>query len=408
MNIAVIVFPGSNAETEVMHAIERVGMKAQAFLWNAPLKKIAKCDGFVIPGGASYGDRGRAGVVASFSPVMGLIQEKIKEGKPVLGVGNGAQILLESGFLPGVALSYNQRIAYDKVVGTGFYNAWVFMRMSQNVGPNAFTLGISPKTVFRVPIVHSQGRFCLSANALQALNEAGMVVFRYCDEEGNISADFPINPNGSVDNIAAVSNYAGNVLAIMPHIERVAQGEAIFASMRDFIIEEESTRRGSCSSYPVPPREILPYQPSKHHLIVDKQYPPHYFLPMETILRERLGLEASICRYTYWACDCPDQAMEGIIASHALVDPEEIVIELHHAEERLTLLVFEREDSIGQQKFQILANHFEVDGIKSIQRGSIWQITGVGIRGKRQAIIDLGLFFNPVSQVCVEMFHDDA
>lgn len=406
MNIAVIIFPGSNAETEIMHAIERVGMKAQAFLWNAPLKKIAKCHGFVIPGGASYGDMGRAGVVASFSPVMGLIQEKIKEGKPVLGVGNGAQILLESGLLPGVALSYNKRIAYDKVVGTGFYNAWVWMQMPAKVGPNAFTLGISPKTVFRVPVVHSQGRFCLSADALSALHEAGMVVFRYCDETGEVRPDFPINPNGSVDNIAAVTNYAGNVLAIMPHIERVIQGEAIFASMRDFIIEKESVRKGSCS-YSSPSREVLPYQPTKHGLIVDKQYPPHYFLPMETILRERLGLKAvSIRRYTYWACDCPQQAMEGIMASHVLVDPEEAVVELKNSEDTLTFLVTEREDSIGQQKFQILANHFEVDGIKSIRRGSIWQITALSIKDMRQAIIDLGLFFNPVSQVCAEMFHD--
>lgn len=405
MNIAVIVFPGSNAETETMHAIERVGMKAQSFLWNASLKKIAKCDGFVIPGGASYGDMGRAGVIAAFSPVMGLIQEKINEGKPVLGIGNGAQILLESGLLPGVALSYNQRIAYDKVVGTSFYNAWVFMRTCTTVCPNAFTLGISPNTLFRVPVVHAQGRFCLSADALQALHEAGMVVFRYCDEAGEVSPHFPVNPNGSADNIAAVSNYAGNVLAIMPHIERVAQGEAIFASIRDFIIEKESTRTGVWS-YPAPVREVTTYQPTRHRLIIDKHYPSHYFWPMEVILRERLGIEATIRRYTHWACDCSVKTMEGIMTSQALVDPDETVVELNQSEDTLAFLVTDRDDSIGQQKFQMLANHFEVDGIKSIQRGSLWQITAPGIRPMREAIIALGLFFNSVSQVCVEMFDD--
>lgn len=405
MNIAVIVFPGSNAETETIHAIEHVGMTAQPFLWNAPLKKIAKCDGFVIPGGASYGDKGRAGIVAAFSPVMNLIRKKIKEGKPVLGIGNGAQILLESGFLSGVALSYNQRIAYDKVVGTGFYNAWVCMRMSTKVGPNAFTLGVSSKTVFRVPVVHAQGRFCMSAKVLDALKEAGMAVFHYCDAEGEVIPAYPINPNGSIDNIAAVMNYAGNALAVMPHIERVPQGQAIFASMRDFLIEEEPTRVGVWSHY-VPLPTVEPYQPVKHSLVVDKQYPPHYFLSMEKIVQERLGLAVNIRRYTYWDCDCSAQTMEGIISSQALVAPTETVVELTPSKEVLTLLVIEREDSIGQQKFQILANHFEVDGIKSIRRGSIWQIIAPGIKPMRQELVELGLFFNPISQICVEMFHD--
>ncbi len=96
------------------------------------------------------------------------------------------------------------------------------------------------------------------------------------------------------------------------------------------------------------------------------------------------------------------------MASHVLVDPEEAVITLEPTDDSLTFLVTEREDCMGLQKFQILANHYEVDGIKShsIQRGSVWRITGPGVKEQRQAILDLGLFFNPVSQVCVEMCYD--
>ncbi len=406
MKIAVIQFPGSNAESETIDAIERVGMQAVPVLWNESLRKLAKYDGFVIPGGSSYGDMGRAGLIASFDPVMDFISAQAKEGKPVLGIGNGAQILVEAGLIPGMALTYNKRIEYDKVMSTGFYNGWVHMRAQAKVAANAFTLGISPKEILRVPVVHAQGCFQVPADLLEKLIANGMVVFQYCDEAGEVSMDFPINPNGSVYNIAAVMNYAGNVMAIMPHIERAPQGDAIFASMRDFLVEEEPVREGSFVYNP-PPVVVSHYQADgAKTLIVDAQQEEHTYLPMERILQDILGIEVSVKRYIHWSCYCGDDVLDKIVASKELVDLE--TEKLVHLQElaltdTLTFVVSQREGLVGQQKFQILANHFEIDGIKSIKRAVVWQITGVGIAGMRQQVIDSGLLFNPVSQTCVEV-----
>src|SRR5579871_921788 len=132
MKIAVVQFPGSNCERETSLAIQRAGMVPVDFLWNQAPSELETCQGFVIVGGFSYEDRGRAGVIAALDPIMSVLKTQSALGKPILGICNGAQILVESGLVPGVedglvslALTENKRIQQGKVLGTGYYNEWV-------------------------------------------------------------------------------------------------------------------------------------------------------------------------------------------------------------------------------------------------------------------------------------------
>src|SRR3989338_4697634 len=146
MKIALIQFPGSNCERETRLAVERAGMQAVDFLWNQDPELLDDMDALILVGGFSYQDRGRAGVIAAQSPIMDAIKKQNEAGKPILGICNGAQILVEAGLVPGleayqpaIALTENKRIINQQVVGIGFYNNWVQVKALQQQGPCLFT-----------------------------------------------------------------------------------------------------------------------------------------------------------------------------------------------------------------------------------------------------------------------------
>lgn len=132
MIIGVIQFPGTNCERETSEAIRRAGMQPVSHRWNMSIQRLSSYDGFVIAGGFSYEDRSRSGIIAAQDPIMDAIKIESEKGKPVLGICNGAQILVESGmvpgiegYLPGAALTTNRRVEQGTLLGTGFYNAWI-------------------------------------------------------------------------------------------------------------------------------------------------------------------------------------------------------------------------------------------------------------------------------------------
>lgn len=228
IKIAVIQFPGSNCEFETARAVESVGMKAEIFRWNKEANLLKKYDGYLIGGGFSYQDRVRAGVIAAKEPIMEQIVKEQEKGKPVLGICNGAQILVESGIIPGIekdeiemALSPNKMEKQGKIVRRDYYCTWVYLKHSQDKKRCAATFLISENEILPIPIAHGEGRFTTTKkDLLKKLIKNKQIIFRYCDEEGNINSDFPINPNGSIYNIAGICNPKGNVLAMMPHPER--------------------------------------------------------------------------------------------------------------------------------------------------------------------------------------------
>lgn len=199
MKFGVVVFPGSNCDRDMIDALSKdLGYEVIA-LWHKDkdVSMFTTEDCIVLPGGFSYGDYLRCGAIARFSPMMQSVINFANEGGKVLGVCNGFQILCEAGLLPGVLLR-NENMKF--------------------VCRNIFLKG-NDGVVLKIPVAHGEGRFYADDATLDKLEANGQIIYRYCDENGNITSD--ANPNGSLRNIAGISNAAGNVFGMMPHPERV-------------------------------------------------------------------------------------------------------------------------------------------------------------------------------------------
>ncbi|MFH0776975.1 MAG: phosphoribosylformylglycinamidine synthase I [Patescibacteria group bacterium] len=240
--IAVIQFPGSNCELETARAVERNGMSAEHFRWNEK-KSLRQFDGAILVGGFSYEDRGRSGLIASKDPLLKEVFALAKRGGVVLGICNGAQILVETGLVPNfefgksvLALTRNRRVKNGEVVGENFFNEWIFVRANR-ARANAFNQ--FNEKVLRIPIAHAEGRFFSNdADTIAKIIDENLNAFVYCDANGEIRPEFPTNPNGSILNLAGVTNSAGNVMALMPHPERTEVGDPIFQSIKKWILGE--------------------------------------------------------------------------------------------------------------------------------------------------------------------------
>jgi len=208
-NIGVIVFPGSNCDHDAYHAIKHV-MNAEAkFLWHKDTD-LSGIDLLIVPGGFSYGDYLRSGAIARFSPVMNAVQQYVKEGRPVLGICNGFQILLEAGLLPG-AMLHNEKLR--------FVCKNVHIRVEST--RSQFTSGLTKGDVLKIPVSHGEGNYFIDSDGLKFLEENDQIAFRYCTEKGEIKEE--ANFNGSVSSIAGITNLEGNVLGMMPHPERAME-----------------------------------------------------------------------------------------------------------------------------------------------------------------------------------------
>jgi phosphoribosylformylglycinamidine synthase I len=223
--ICVIQFPGVNCEYETASALEKAGFGATIVRWNEPAGAVASYDGFVLPGGFSYEDRVRAGAVAATEDVMEVLVEQASLGKPIMGICNGAQVLVEAGLVPGtgggsidIALAPNRGMGRD-----GYYANWVFVKVACDPRMSAITCCLEPGEVLPIPIAHSQGRFTSAeAGLFDSLEADGQIIFKYCAADGGHAVGFPDDPNGSCKLAAAISNARGNVVAMMPHPERSA------------------------------------------------------------------------------------------------------------------------------------------------------------------------------------------
>jgi len=232
MHVVVIQFSGSTCDRDLVSAMKNVlGWKVD-FLWHEIAKdKLETYDAIFLPGGFTYGDHLRAGIIAAFTPVMDRVKEVAKEGIPVLGICNGFQILVESGLLPG-ALIGNDTLRFSC--------KWTNLRVetTRSAATNIAKKGDS----WKIPIAHGEGRYYLDEKGLKELNDNNQVVWRYVSDEGELTKE--ANPNGSIENIAGICNVDGNVVGLMPHPERAAEsiispwgtdhGKLYFESIENF------------------------------------------------------------------------------------------------------------------------------------------------------------------------------
>ncbi|MEW6307840.1 MAG: phosphoribosylformylglycinamidine synthase subunit PurQ [Bacillota bacterium] len=222
MRFGVVVFPGSNCDTDCYHALRGLGYPVE-YVWHEAAS-LPEVDCVVLPGGFSYGDYLRAGAIARFARIMPAVAAHAEAGGAVIGICNGFQILLEAGLLPG---------AMRRNASLQFRCHDVHVRVEAG---GMFTSLAGRGRVLRLPIAHAEGNYYCGAEVLTELEANGQIAFRYCDADGKISA--AANPNGAVGNIAGITNRRGNVLGLMPHPERCCDpvlgntdGRLIFASI---------------------------------------------------------------------------------------------------------------------------------------------------------------------------------
>jgi phosphoribosylformylglycinamidine synthase I len=224
MKFGVVIFPGSNCDEDIIHVLQNVMGQQVVRLWHKD-HDLQGAEFIVLPGGFSFGDYLRSGAIARFSPIMQEVIQFAAKGGKVLGICNGFQILAEAGLLPGALLHNKNR----KFICRNIY-------LKPQTSNSLVTQLIEPERALKIPIAHGEGNYFADADVLKAINDNDQVLFRYCDEAGNITEDS--NPNGSIENIAGVTNATRNVFGFMPHPERAAEslvgnedGLAIFESI---------------------------------------------------------------------------------------------------------------------------------------------------------------------------------
>lgn len=228
MKFGVVIFPGSNCDHDMIYVLETIMKQEVVKLWHKDTD-LQGCDMIVLPGGFSYGDYLRSGAIARFSPIMEKVIAFAAKGGYVFGVCNGFQILCEAGLVPGALLHNTER---------KFICRNVHIKAVNN--DTLITSAIPKDKALKIPIAHGEGRYFADEVTLKQMNDNGQILFRYCDENGDLNPQ--ANVNGAIENIAGVCNAGKNVFGMMPHPERAADpllgntdGRLLFESILNLV-----------------------------------------------------------------------------------------------------------------------------------------------------------------------------
>jgi len=211
MKFGVVIFPGSNCDHDMIYVLQDIMEQEVVELWHKETN-LKGVDAIVLPGGFSYGDYLRSGAIARYSPIMDNVVSFAEKGGFVFGVCNGFQILCEAGLLPGTLLHNH----HQKFVCKNVY-------IKPDNDSTIITSLLDKDRGYMIPIAHAEGRYFADEATLQKMRQNSQIMFRYCDENGIITAE--ANPNGTIDNIAGICNERQNVFGMMPHPERAADDE---------------------------------------------------------------------------------------------------------------------------------------------------------------------------------------
>jgi len=417
--IAVVQFPGSNCEDESIFALKRAGIPCEEFLWNAPVEKLKEYAGYFIVGGFSYEDRSRAGVIASLESVMREIAIQARQGKVVLGICNGAQVLVETGLVPGynslhvgMVLAPNRMERAGKLVGVGYYNDHCYLQTHMQPGRNAFNRKLAADARIRVPFAHAEGRFIFEPGLAAQMEIKSMLAFRYVNSSGEMISDYPINPNGSEHNVAAVTNEAGNVMAMMPHPERVGAGDAIFQSIGEYLAEYDQAAF-NWGDLKEPERDshedAIPsgkLESNNEHLPVKLIITDNTACSIEDAL-EKKGFHVSVDRWILWSVESESPLSQT--QKHNLVTSGELLNTNKEWIDALEQIVTPTADSVcfivdspvnpvAAMKLQTLKKRFGMNHLNALRMRVIWKIkdeSGKGVDWK--SLVKTHIFHNPVT-----------
>ncbi|MBI5152579.1 phosphoribosylformylglycinamidine synthase I [Candidatus Peregrinibacteria bacterium] len=438
--IAVIHFPGSNCELEALRACRRTGMEPQFVRWNEDTD-LKKFDGFILPGGFSYEDRGRSGIVASKDPIIKRIEREALKEKPVIGICNGAQMLIECGLVPGLedkklemALAWNEWIKKGKILGYAYLNDWIYIRSDAPSGRCAFNM-FKKNTIIRCPVAHGEGRYLTQDKGLlKRLIANQQTAFRYCDEHGKFVNEFPINPNNAVYNLAGICNPEGNVMALMPHPERTPIGDPIFASMAAYIKKDFKIRMPAIAKKKYKSafteEKIKNYEEKPNiEMFVEMVITDNEERTIEHAIKDIGFKDIKLKKYTYFGIKT---MVPSKTRGAAKIDEKALAIELIRSGELIntnketpyikidgkwheynmttglieskfkdnfaaSYFVFERNNYVGKSILSGVRRHFGIKEVAEVKKGILWVLE----RGQKNAekIVKTHIFHNPHSSL---------
>ena len=260
----------------------------------------------------------------------------------------------------------------------------------------------------RVPIAHAEGRFLFNSDLEDEILKNNLITYKYCDSSGNLSNDFPINPNGSLHSTAALSNPNGNIMAIMPHPERTLGNEAddLFKSMKNYMESDDpfSFKSLNFSSKKINIKKFK--KPAKQNeILVSTIIADNEAASVEKCINS-LGVKAKIKKYLHFEIDATDRLdINTIVSTDVLFNPsKEYIANIKEESDIYRFLVRSKDDIVGQSLAQTLQDRFNLSGLKSIKKGVVWEVKINSSRAKKDVdiILNSHIFSNPISQECHE------
>jgi len=420
--VAVILFPGTNCEGETHRSLVNAGLEPDYVRWNQP-ERLKDFDAYVLPGGFAYEDRSRAGIIAAQDPMMELIKHYAAEGKPVIGICNGCQVLVETGLIPGLdgntlagAVAVNTRVKAGEIIGTGFYHDTIYIKNVARSGRSAVTTTLDKGAVVPATVANGEGRFIFPEELLLEMEKRDQILFKYCTSDGTIINEFPTTPNGAIWGIAGFCNPRGNVVAYMPHPERLERGgDSLFSNLKAWL-EHPSLAEEYHLQWKPKAAVVETYQPASNSLqfFVQLVITDNAAKTIELALQHK-GYAVTVTRQTHWDVryhqtpgKTVEQLEETLVQTGELLNTNKEKYSTHKSADAntVTFLVRYSDDYEGKSVAHTLRQRFGIDQIDNIRKGVVWELhIPEADSTKRMAIateiLQTHILFNPYSQECV-------